>query len=434
MKKQRNRLQVFVTAMLMLVPTLANGQSTTRWPFPDDNSLIRTITPSTYMLFSYNGNNTFYYVDVLNTMSPFIIINEKEMIITDFEIMDDVVYFCGYSNSNNNYTAVLGYFPLSGFPAVTVRYNTTSGMRMFNRLDLYSIEGQEHVVLTGIDGQGISTIVDALHFSDTTWYYHIVDGKEFEDMFEDVVTVNRGNSSMVVFSSRDKTMNYPFMANYSRAWTFGFPPAANMPVFVNPFKYFQIDQNTRGMVELESMDGWFASAYKTAADSLIVNRYSQTSYDRSVRIYCDPSLTVKDIQYNYNFGFPLDVLVTSSSTATVNSYIYNVMEYNFDTNTIMKGHLYLDEDINSLALSSAMENYYRASGHETIYQELRSYSYNYNSWNCSKQVGAVYDNIQFPKRKVDGKVFYTVAKALFVEKGRTVGSIETEKICPRSEE
>ena len=423
-------MHVLVTALLLLVPTLANSQTTTEWPFTDRYSLIRTITPSTYMLFSNDGQNIFYYVDVSNPVTPFLIINNKGLTVTDFEIMDDIVYFCGYIISDNNYSAVLGYFPLAGFPSVDVLYNAGSGMILFNRLDLYTVYDQVHAVLTGVDANGISTMVDAIHFSDSTWQYHIVDGNNLGEMFEDVVTVKSGSHPIVVFSSRDRTMNYPFMANHSRTWTFKFPTAINMPIFSNPYLYFQLDQNAKSTVELESMGGWFASAYKTTDDSLIVNRYAQTDYDHSVRIYCDPSLTVKDIQYNFYWGFALDVLVTSSSMTTVDSYIYNVKEYHFDTNTIMKVHRYDDEDLNSLALSSAIENYYRASGHEPIYQNLRAYSYNYNSWNCAKQVGATYTNMKFPYGRISGSVYYKVVKATFSKIGRLIGSIETERICP----
>ena len=110
------RLHVIVTLAMLLAPSIAKAQFIKEWPYLDDFSLIMKIDATSYMVYSDNGNKTFY-LESSGILSMFKYITDDDITINDFEISEDTVYYCGHKKVGATRYAMLGYFPLSNFPA-----------------------------------------------------------------------------------------------------------------------------------------------------------------------------------------------------------------------------------------------------------------------------------------------------------------------------
>lgn len=412
---------------MLLIPALADSQALIREiPFMDAHSLVRRRATNEWIIHSFNGQNTFYKVDDSSPAAPFMIINIQGLEILDFEIAGDSVFFCGSLTSGENQYGVMGHFSLSGFPSVVVHYEIDSvKITCFNKIDVYYVEEQPHTVMTGIDGDGSSYMVDAFPTTPTTWYFYIACGKEDPAFFDDVIYVKNYGNNYVVFSSRDENvLQQPF-----KIWRYLVPTAVNMPVFVNP----QVrDDFTNTLVDspilLESMNGWFASVSKLANDTVFVSRYDLSAYSSSVKNKWRSNITVKDIEYNgFDFGF--DVLISSPRGNSIDSYIYDVDQAFFDVPAAMNVYLYEDEDINSLDILSAYNEIYIASGHNALSTYLRVYRYIHNRWDCCQRKSTSPYKITYPYYKKTSNAWFTAYKGKYQKFLPKEGSVDIETIC-----
>ena len=409
-RKYTIQLHVLITAVLIMAPTMAHGQSSyiKDLQFTDKHSLIRTVDESEYLLYSYDrGDNSFYLFPDGGTSAPFFMTIDKNIEVNDMEISDDTVYFCGQRYEEDGVTrAVLGHFPLSGFPYINLSFIVDSTMTTFKKMDVYHVEQQGgrqvHVVMTAVDIDGYGTMMDACRMGGIMWYAYSFDGKTVDETFDDVVVVKSWEHPYVVFSSRNMGKITSNKYNRSRVWVFNQPGYINLPIFPYHVACYDIgfgEPLPSGPVQLEILNGWFVSAAIVGSDTLQVNRYTYNGYDRSVLIKGLSRMTLKDIQYNHMNAFCHDVLVTTTTPTTVDSYIYPVQEFFFDTNVPMNARLYKDEDLNSLALVSYDDNIYVASGHAAATQPLRVYKYQFNEWVCSMEY-MIFPN----KHKYESKV------------------------------
>lgn len=422
------RLHMIITLTMLLAPSIAKAQFIKEWPYLDYFSLIRKVDATSYMVYSDNGNKTFY-LESSGILSMFKYITDDDIIINDFEISEDTVYFCGHKKVGATRYAMLGYFPLTNFPAGEIRYNCQSSLLDFKRLDIYRVENQVHAVMTAVEDDNMNTMVDAFHVVDTTWYYYIVKGDEIKHIFDDVVVIKGYPTSYVAFSSRNIPENTLAPSLYSYVWIFNIPLVPNNSVFISPFQCLSVCATPQSPVLLENMNGWVASAYMIADDTILVNRYSPTSYDRSVRIRTRPATTLKDLRYNDNLGMPIDVLSTHPTATSVNSYIYHVYEYYFDTNQAMYAHLYEDENLNSLAVSSDVNYSFWASGHNEASQNLHSYKYFHNLYTCSERKNASPFKNKYHSNNIMWRLYFRAEVGKFIPLKHSFGGISVETIC-----
>ena len=423
-KRYFNRLHILITAALLLAPAITTAQSIKEWPYTDNFSLVRTISDTSYMVFSEDGGKYFYLLTPSGFLTMYKYINNETIFINDFEISKDTVYFCGYQDTAGTKHAVLGYFPLNNFPVGDINYDKKTDFLEFKKLDVFRIGGKIHAAMTAIERNKASTIVDAFYVTGTTWYYSYLVGDALKQRFDDVVVVNTYPTSYVAFSSRDLTLN-----NYPRVWIFTLPIAPNLSLLYTPYICHRLYVVPKSEVLLESMEGWVASAFMIENDTILVNRYAPTGYDRSVRIKAYPNMTLKDMQYNDNLAFTLDVLATETTATTINSQIYHVHEYYFDTNMAMYMHFYGDEDINSLALISPVTHSYMASGHNVSNQLLRVYNYfNNGSWGCSSRKNASPFNHKYDYDNPDIDISNKIENPEFQQLKHSIGGISIETI------
>ena len=116
---------------------------------PDYGTLVRYLGNDTSVICDQWGVSvnapSFFLVTpfVTSTMIPRAIIDIDT--VFDFEIYNDVVYFCGVKNTATGGYGVIGYFHISGFPAPSVNYLNIPVFRRITRLEVGDMQGHTHI-------------------------------------------------------------------------------------------------------------------------------------------------------------------------------------------------------------------------------------------------------------------------------------------------
>ena len=130
------------------------------------------------------------------------------------------------------------------------------------------------------------------------------------------------------------------------------------------------------------MGSWFVTAEEVRNNKIRMHQYSLANYVTSVLFNGVPDMTLKAMDYADYPNFA-DVLTTSRNDEVVDSRIYHVPAIAFEQGTTSKIHLYKNEDINSLNVSSQFDSTFVASGLNKIDPYLRVFRYKYDKYTCS---------------------------------------------------
>ena len=370
-----------VLALLLSGASYAQGQELVRIiPERNDYSIIRQIDPNNWLVYAYGEGNKFYWVSDTNTSAPFKGLLEKNLKINDFEIFEDMVYFCGSVFDEIQY-AVMGYFPLDSFPKGPLYLDTVQRMVSFDKLDVFSVAEQIHLVMTGRDSDGVGAMIDVMASAPQQWLYTIAYPEESEYIFDDVAVTD----NLVVYTSQDILDVTKYGDTY--LWYFGKPTGIGVNIFLNHFLTHYVGNEPTSPVLIEHMyDDWFAIACNSQEYYIAISRYNGPAHDATFRYSTfmagDPVL---DIKYNSD---DQDIDIVQASWTDDYSLMWSVcahIENSFFTSagSSVSMHYPLGPTVYSIDYLPGMPSYFIASGHDD-YSLLNVYRYKYNSWgDCS---------------------------------------------------
>lgn len=348
---------------------------------PDNSSIIRTVKKNQWLTYSIGEKGkAFYLVPETGTALPYLSLDDMEIEVLDFKVFSDTVFFCGKMTRENTSDAIVGHFPIAGFPDVIVKYDTFPEVRYFDQMDVFKDGNKARIVATAYWGYFKGTMADIIHLSGDNWECRIVDPSGFSWWFGDVTVT----SEHVVFTSNSVKS---YMNKWlTRIWIFNKPVAPAGSIFLSSVDLREfVDSLSSGkMLVTKTIGDWFVTANPTPEGKLLMHEFGGTGYYGSTLYNGVPNFTLKDLVH-----IPLpnctDVLTYSWNASATGSYIYHIPESAFDEDGPANIHYYENENINSLCLSSMPDSLFVASGHNDFSQSLRIFRYKYNNYTCAKK-------------------------------------------------
>ena len=149
-------------------------------------------------------------VPVTSDYSPSAVYFDK-IRINDMELYKGRVYLCGYIEEENGRKAMIGYFNLSGFPNIDIKYYKMDNCKEFKKLDIYTIEEiigfpEVHLVTTGTtSGSRTDALVDLNMHATGSWNCSVHISSDENENYDDIAVTKQ----YVVVSSRNKIQNIP---------------------------------------------------------------------------------------------------------------------------------------------------------------------------------------------------------------------------------
>ena len=286
---------------------------------------------------------------------------------------------CTSVDTKSTTHGMMGFFPLStSFQNITVKYDTLPDVATFDKMDVFSVEGQVHVVMTAKQaydgGQGVTiyTIVDAIELSNGTWLYYILDNTEKSLFFDDVAVTDK----YVVYTARSlRDDNYrPF--NTTELWYFNKPTSFGVPVLISSLNIGCLYNWPEGQVLIEHTQAdKFIIASKKDMDDLVSSLFDGTNYNSTCRLILDESIDTRDvldIKYNkYNNKY--DILVWNPKNETWYSWTFTIP---IPTAWSVGMRLFKDQEIQSIDFLTSSPNYFVASGYNLSGSKLNVCRYN----------------------------------------------------------
>lgn len=389
-KKGRTGLKGMALAVLALLLTgasYAQGQELIRnIPELNDYSIIRQIDPDLWLVYSYNGGNKFYEVSSSGTSSPFKGLLENNLKICDFEIYEDMVYFCGTVLDKTQY-AVMGYFPLDSFPKGPLYLDTVQRMISFDKLDVFSVSEQIHLVMTGRDTNGVGAMIDVMATAPQQWLYTVAYPEDDKYIFDDVAVTD----NLVVFTSR--TMDNPDKYGDTYLWYYDKPTGIGVNIFLYYFFTYHVNNEPMSPVLIEHMyDDWFAIACNSQEDNIAVGRYYGMIYDATFRYQALATRdTIWDIKYNLD-DQDIDIVEATKVDGCIALWgICAHIEDSFfsSSGSTVNMHYPLGISVFSIDYLSGMSSFFIASGLDCDGIMLHVYRYKYYTWgDCSNSLSS----------------------------------------------
>lgn len=372
-----------------------------------DSSVIRRITTDKWMVYSnYKGTTRFYAVSASGATANYLQISVKDTHIYDFQIIKDTVFFCGYVNVNGTTQALLGYFPLAGFPNVTVKCKTFDYLKSFRKMAVFTAGEQIHVVMTSTKSiNNAGTMVDARRVAGNSWEVNTVDNMLVTETFDDVIVT----SKHIIFSSRyfrlipQDAPGYDF----TRIWFIDRPVYAGTSIFSTSIFTRSIQSpSPTDAVLLENIgNDCFISVNPIAGNYLLASRFGGTYYDASAQFHADGTTQLKDLENNQLYDTH-EVLVNTQTSTRRGSYIYHLKESMFDQGGAYYRHYYDNDFIHSLCWDNTPDYLFAASGMNLGNLQQRFYRYCVTNWGCAQRESFSSERVvlECPDRKIDIKV------------------------------
>ena len=181
LEKKKNNIMILkritiVFAMLFLpVGPALWGQEITMQvdQLPASGAIVRDAGSYGWMVCSMTADGVaFALVDVGATQAGVYHLRGVDTVM-DMEVEGEKVYFCGRTSSTPA-RAVMGYFPLAGFPNISIKGCTTNDS-LFSRIEVFRRVGgptqDTHVVMIGVEPGGTTKLIDAIRVGNT-WLFH----------------------------------------------------------------------------------------------------------------------------------------------------------------------------------------------------------------------------------------------------------------------
>lgn len=351
----------------------------------DTSSIVRTIDESQHLVYNHGKENSFCIVDPYGSNVITELLYKDDMKILDFEIFEGYVYFCGIENIGSP-NSIFGYFKLSDFPYATVYYDVRDEWASFNKLDVFEIEDQRHVVMTATYHNGYGTMLDVRENTTGGWVYCDADFEDCKFSFYDVAVIDE----YVVFSSIGDFDDIVSKTDVD-LWYIKKPLGSGVPIFNNVsgnMYRLSIFVSVFGEILIEHIEGnELAVVHKGGNNTdFKVSYLDGMNYQNTTIVACDASCVVKDIKRS---GIIDEVVVlvnnTSIMQALKRSVLY-VIPYNSPGPFVMVPRRYSqDELLNSI--DWIFWHSFVGSGHEYLSQDFHAYFFN------MQQSGSCLDNL-----------------------------------------
>lgn len=372
----------YLLGLVLLFPQFLTAQDLTRQLLPTSStSIIRQWDSANWVCYNYGDSNEFYIVSSTGASTPCMSLKNDSIRITDFEIFNDVVYFCGYMK-NNAWYAMMGRFSLFTFPNSLVTYDTLSDVATFDKMDVFSAEEQVHVVMTAKQtydgGQSVTiyTIVDAAKQTDGSWLYSVLDNTEKPLFFDDVAVTD----NFVVYTARSlRDDNYKAL-NTTELWYFDKPTTLGTPVLTSSVNLRYLYNWPDGQVLIEHLDeDRFVIAGRKDMDDLISNYFIGFSYNGTCKVILDESIDTRDvldIKYNGEEN-NCDVLVWRPQSETWTSRVFTIpISNHYNATSTVGMRTFKDVEVQSIDFLTSAPNYFIASGCNIYVSKLNVCKYN----------------------------------------------------------
>lgn len=283
-----------------------------------DISLVRHIDDHRAIIYNnyYSKYNTFSLFEFgTPNIYQIMYIDDLNLLVNDFEIFDNVVYFCGITNRNNPH-AMFGYFQITSSFDGDIYIDSVPQLTMFKKLDVFSVGEEVHVVMTASTRSYTDAFVDVRYVTTNSWQYTVATVNDYNLTFDDVAVTD----TTVVFTS------HAFIDNYFHQYMYGFtdihyfpkPPAAGMSLFYNTSNndFGRLYNKPTGSVLISRKHGDdFDLATPSEWFHVSVDNFYGTSYNQSARINKDASDIVEDIRHNHSYTHTwVDVVTPISAT------------------------------------------------------------------------------------------------------------------------
>ncbi len=390
-------IQFFAVMLFIAATQPASGQEYIREEILNnhtDTSIVRNVNNDTVLMYNYNYNNT--------TPSAFMLVESGNnsvttwyidpVIVNDFEVVGNLVNFCGYMIVEDMKKAVFGTFSLAAFGNRPLNCHVLDSCAELKKLDYYQYtEGpsynqhyEDHLVMTGARSLRSDVIVDVIVGANTyappfticSIYYSDNDYESFDDV--------AATDKHVVVSTRTRVEGDPVVDFWqfdkpSASWTYILPsnvkhltlgsPASDTPIILEH-------------IEAEN----YAATYKMSGYPYIVMlRMSTDSINVKTVIITgglNNAIIPMDIKYN-SVNQVFDILarnpnsreeIDETGLRLIPMQIYHITPYIFSGSPYGNGTNFTNPYYHLWSIDPTRTSYFVASGDRDYRATLIGYS------------------------------------------------------------
>ncbi len=356
---------------------------------PDETSIIRAVNTKEWLVCNNsNGWSVFSMINetLLTTQQIHLgnVGSSDKIQIYDFEVFNDTVYFCGSVWFGDNQKAVWGYFPLTGFPSVSVKYIVRNIISL-TKLDVFSIDPtmtEIHVVMVGQRSMEHGIMVDEVRTGPGQFIEYI---GELSDMVAESFTDVAVTENFVVTSLK----KFDLELQGGQVLFIHKPTSLSTTVFSNTAQTYTISGkfSIDGLLEHCKNDS-VAFAYKGFQGYLNVHTFNGPSPREHLKIVGLHDYALADIKFDRT-NEDLDILVWPAfelSRQLDTSIILHLSHSLAAYGGPLFCHKYYNQILHSLEWIPWENKRFVASGHDQTNSQLRVYKYQYDHWGiCTQQ-------------------------------------------------
>lgn len=284
-------------------------------------SIVREYNTNTRIVYNNGSTSTiggeFLMVTETGVTTVLLTLGD-DIAVSDFEISNDTVYFCG--TSYLNYTrACLGFFSLTSFPTTMVSAFFSTKFFSFGKLEVLNsvYGGPKHLIMTGETMYHAHCLIDLPMPAYGAWTFHYVFDEDYYT-FDDVAATDQ-----YVAATARKTSG----SKKGKVYVFDHP-APNGIIFNGAARYVNVDSSITSSMLLENEgNNLFDIAYRTTRSNqpyIIIDNFSAVFpgfMEVAIPANCSTHYPV-EIKYN-NSKSETDVLSLMTTSTDTASIIYH---------------------------------------------------------------------------------------------------------------
>lgn len=405
----------------------------------DRYSIIREIKEGEWLVSNFHDGEAVFswvkesspYADQLYLMNY---VGWDSTRVNDFVIFRDTVYFCGTIWFDiGDQAAFWGYFPLAGFPYVTVKYSG-SIFETLNQIQVFSVDSSNdlHVVMVGEQKgkeRNLGVVVEEMRVTsylfDENYTYIYEDTNYFTDIIQTdsffVVSSIIGDVSMHLSDGRILSIAKPIVSHTS--------------IFTGAARWWKVDNITSKILLTECEDDAFVSIYSNRLrTSHYVSGYlNGFLHYATVSLNTLPFTSLMDASYSKDRN-TLEVLFQipiNTSGSYGHTEIYQLIpSVVYSTAPVIPIRRYENELLNSLINLSTLRSGYIASGHDFVQKNLRVYRHIDYLWeDCSIYREMEAQKGEFKQEIMNIELTYKTDQVYIFEWENSDKKIQVKKIC-----
>ena len=362
----------YALAVLLLVPNVSFCQEFIKaTKVQCDTTLVREVSENQWLACSYDGMNSVFTMVGTSTYAPTLAL-PNYYYISDFEIYNDTVYFCGWIDSSFG-VALFGYFSLLTFQPSTVFCCHISVLNRLYKLAVFNNEGKPHVVFTGDKYKNRPVLADAISPSPDLWYFNYLYNAEIDFLIYDDVAVT---DNFIIATSRIFDLDSGIIHYFDK-------PLSYTTIFYPHYvTYRSVQYKTYSPILVTACtEDYFATLCKDGVASFVMSKYQWLNDDYSLESSLNYG-NCRDINYNADSN-SVEVLVYEKNIKYGGSLAlhYSPLSYSFPS---IPAHVYYYHSLHSIDYLNNNPKCFISSGINMGLLHL--YKYEYDSWSlCPKE-------------------------------------------------